>query len=304
MCAYNALSFTREAVGNILGQTYANIELLIGDDGSTDGTREWLATLADPRVRLFLHEENLGYQGNKNFLHSQAKGEFITQQDCDDTSSLDRIERQYRALRDGGCKIGGCGYAHIDETGAVTGRVALSQNRVITTKGENDYPFWFPALMVHRSVFAEVGLFSDYFAGAFGDDLYWTVRANERFPILCLADVLYGYRHGHGSITRLLDNPRKIVMSGVLAELLRQRAETGTDLLEQGRMENLRALEQNLFRNRRFRSSQLRAFAARYVDSGELRAAWTLLARAWTSWPLHSAWYRTAFYWLRQTLRR
>src|SRR5689334_3390437 len=221
MCAYNGFPFTREAVANILDQTYANIELLIGDDGSTDGPREWLATLADPRVRLFCHEENLGYQRNKNFLHSQARGEFITQQDCDDTSSLDRIERQYRGLRESGCRLAGCGYAHIDETGAITGRVALEEARVIAAKGEDDYPFWFPALMAHRSVFEEVGLFSEYFAGAFGDDLYWTVRANERFPIYCLPDVLYGYRHGHASITSLLDNPRKIVMTGVLAQLLR-----------------------------------------------------------------------------------
>jgi glycosyltransferase involved in cell wall biosynthesis len=304
MCTHNGLPVIVEAVRDILGQAYPNIELMISDDCSSDGTREWLATLSDPRLRLFCHEANLGYQRNKNFLHRQARGEFIAQQDADDTSALDRIELQHRALRESGCKIAGCGFAHIDETGAITGRVALAESRVITAKGDDEYPFWFPALMVHRSVFEEVGLFSDYFAGAFGDDLYWTVRANERFPIYCLADVLYGYRHGQGSITSLLDNPRKIVMTGVLAELLRQRARTGTDLLEQGRREDLCALEQQLFRNRRFRSSQLRAWAARYVDSGELRAAWTLLARAWISWPIHAAWYRTAFYWLRQTLRR
>ena len=303
MAAYNVRPFIERADSDILDQTYPDIELVICEDGSTDGTREWLQGLADtPRVRLFFHETNLGHVANKNFGYAQARGTFITQQDADDVCMPDRIEKQLEAIERSGCRIAACGYYRVSRDGTRMNTISSGTDIVITGKGEEEYPFWFPSLMAHRSVVEEIGPLDPFFTKCFGEDLYWTVRANERYPIICLARPLYGYRDNPGSVTSVLDNPRKLTMTGVLKELLRQRRESGTDPLEQGRLEELRALEDRLAQDRAYMGEQKRIWAARALDERNLRAARRLLGEAWRAWPLNRTWYRTGLYYLRQVL--
>ncbi|OLY93802.1 Glycosyltransferase involved in cell wall bisynthesis [Cnuella takakiae] len=69
----NGLPFIKECLESVFRQTSAQWEVLIGDNGSTDGTREYLASLSDCRVSIFNHESNLGISGNLNFLFKRAK---------------------------------------------------------------------------------------------------------------------------------------------------------------------------------------------------------------------------------------
>lgn len=89
MPTYNRLQYLREAVDSVLGQSYSAWELIISDDGSKDGTREYLRSLQDPRIRVFLQDANLGQFGNLNFLFAQA-GHEISQILCDDDYLADR----------------------------------------------------------------------------------------------------------------------------------------------------------------------------------------------------------------------
>ena len=72
MPCYNGVKYIKKAVDSLLAQTHADWELIIGDDGSKDGTREYLSTLKDIRIKVFFHKKNLGIFGNLNFLFSQA----------------------------------------------------------------------------------------------------------------------------------------------------------------------------------------------------------------------------------------
>ena len=80
---YNGLPFLQDAIESILKQEYGDWELLISDDGSTDGSREFLDSLNDPRITVFKQEKNLGIFDNLNFLFSKAKAP-ISQILCQD----------------------------------------------------------------------------------------------------------------------------------------------------------------------------------------------------------------------------
>lgn len=104
MPTYNRLNYLREAVESVLAQTYTDWELLISDDGSKDGTREYLRSLKDPRIRAYFQDPNLGQFRNFNFLFANARHE-ITQILCDDdyfidNGSLGRLADLWNSLPD------------------------------------------------------------------------------------------------------------------------------------------------------------------------------------------------------------
>jgi glycosyltransferase involved in cell wall biosynthesis len=98
---YNYGRFLREMADSVLNQTYANWELIICDDGSTDNSREVLDSLTglDQRVRV-LHQENGGQASALNTAFRESIGDIIVLLDPDDWFTTDKIERSVQALRD------------------------------------------------------------------------------------------------------------------------------------------------------------------------------------------------------------
>jgi hypothetical protein len=88
MPTYNGGEYLKEAVRSVLAQSHQDWELLISDDGSNDGTRDYLASLNDPRIRVFLQKKNLGIFGNLNFLFQQVQHP-VTQILCQDDWLVD-----------------------------------------------------------------------------------------------------------------------------------------------------------------------------------------------------------------------
>ena len=82
---YNILEYLPRCVHSITGQTYRNLEILLVDDGSTDGTGELCDRLGeeDPRIRVF-HKENGGSSTARNLALQHAKGEYVGFVDSDD----------------------------------------------------------------------------------------------------------------------------------------------------------------------------------------------------------------------------
>lgn len=306
MCAYNARSYIEAAVKSILDQTFENWELIISDDCSTDGTREWLQGLeGHPKIRLFMQERNLGYVANKNFAHRQARGVYITQQDNDDLCPPERLAKQIAVVSaHPELKLVGTGYVRVDQEGREVDAFGPPGDMLLSSPWQGAYPFWFPSLLVHRSVFDLIGWFDPYFSGAMGDDQYWTVRAHEVFPIFCLREPLYAYRFNPNSITNVLDQPRKLIITAVMVELFRQRREANTDWLEQSNLSALAAFEDRLLQDTRFMAEEYRVWAAKAVDKGDLPQARTLLAKAFWLHPANTGLLRTAFYLARRTLGR
>ncbi|WP_286233194.1 glycosyltransferase [Thalassotalea sediminis] len=90
----NRVELLSRAIESVLAQTYPNIELHIVNDGSTDGTYQYLQSLADEHDNIFVyhHGESKGACAARNFAIKQANGEFVTGLDDDDLYLPNRIQ--------------------------------------------------------------------------------------------------------------------------------------------------------------------------------------------------------------------
>jgi O-antigen biosynthesis protein len=82
--SYNYGQYLGDAIRSALAQTYANVEVLVLDNASTDNSLEVAASFTDPRLRVVAHPENLGLQRNHNEGLRRARGEFIVLLAADD----------------------------------------------------------------------------------------------------------------------------------------------------------------------------------------------------------------------------
>lgn len=99
---YNGVKYLEQAIQSVQAQIYDDWELIISDDGSNDGTRDFLSAIRDRRVKVHFQPKNLGIFGNLNFLFSLA-GHEITQILCQDdyfvdSGALDRLLHQWSLL--------------------------------------------------------------------------------------------------------------------------------------------------------------------------------------------------------------
>lgn len=98
--AYNIPEYLPRCIHSITAQTYRNLEILLVDDGSTDGTAELCNSLAaqDGRIRVF-HRENGGTSRARNLALKHATGEYVGFVDSDDYISPDMYERLLWGIR-------------------------------------------------------------------------------------------------------------------------------------------------------------------------------------------------------------
>lgn len=92
MPAYNTAKYIDEAIQSALQQTVQNIEVIVVDDASTDGTPEVVKAIEDPRVRLYEFSENLGAAAARNQALQEAKGQWVAVLDSDDWYAPNRLE--------------------------------------------------------------------------------------------------------------------------------------------------------------------------------------------------------------------
>ena len=116
---YNAARFLPEAVESVLGQSYKNLELILVDDGSTDGSYALAKSYEerDGRVCVIRNEKNCGVAQTRNRGIAAASGDYIALLDSDDVWVEDKLERQLHLLEESRAQIAYCSYDFIDEQG-------------------------------------------------------------------------------------------------------------------------------------------------------------------------------------------
>src|SRR6478609_835146 len=101
LCSYNGAKFIDEQIQSLLQQTYPNLEIIISDDASTDGTQAILKKYkTHPAFKIFLQQTNLGPIKNVAFALQQAIGSFIAFCDQDDIWLPQKIETLHAQIGD------------------------------------------------------------------------------------------------------------------------------------------------------------------------------------------------------------
>lgn len=115
---YNIKEYLERCVDSILAQTWENLEILLIDDGSDDGTEKLAEELAkkDTRIQVF-HKQNGGSSSARNLGIDKAKGKYLGFVDSDDYIEPFMYEKLYRAMQETGMPIAQGGRREIDERG-------------------------------------------------------------------------------------------------------------------------------------------------------------------------------------------
>jgi len=168
---YNCAAYLGEAIDSVLAQTYEPVELIVVDDGSTDGSGA-VAETYGPAVRC-IRQERGGMAAARNRAVEAARGEFFAFLDADDRFPVDKLERQL-AVFDEDPELDVV-YGHVTEF--VTPDLD-EESRALLRAPNHDVPWPTPNLMlVRREAFFRVGLFSTALRVGIGVD--WHARANE-----------------------------------------------------------------------------------------------------------------------------
>lgn len=209
MAVHNGEKFLSETLDYALVQTYPNLEIIIVNDGSSDGTKQMLDEISDERVRVVHLEENQGAAHALNTGISEAKGEWIAIQDADDHSYPERIAEQVKYIQDHPQLVGvgsfvKCISGDPDIPDSVYGGLTQSRN----THNSRDEirkiifwgcPFTHSSMMFNKKVFWEAGGYDTRFKIAYDYDLW--LKLLERGELEKINKVLLDYRIHKGSLS-------------------------------------------------------------------------------------------------------
>ena len=121
MATYNGAAFIRQSISSLLAQSYADFEIIVVDDCSTDATPDILRSITDPRLRVLRNDRNMNVVESRNRCFDSVTGEYVAMLDHDDISRPTRLARQvaYLDANPGTVLIGTA--AHTLQNGRIAG---------------------------------------------------------------------------------------------------------------------------------------------------------------------------------------
>jgi glycosyltransferase involved in cell wall biosynthesis len=209
MPTYNAKAFLEEAITSVLRQTWTDFELIVIDDGSTDGSLALAESLAktDSRIKVF-KQANAGTAPTLNRGIELASSEWVFIMHSDDLMHANRLERQLAFLHDHPeLAVASSLVRHIDKEGRVIGQdnSTLFTHEEVNKKVQQTDLIGFnhPAVALRKSVVQSVGGYRQQFWPAEDIDL-WNRLVEHGHKILVQPEILLDYRiHGKSaSISR------------------------------------------------------------------------------------------------------
>lgn len=195
---YNHEKYVTETIKSVLNQTYKNIELIVIDDGSKDGSVAVIQELADKYGFTFIHRPNKGLSATLNESIGLSSGKYFSAIASDDIMMLEKIETQVEFMEAN------------QEYGMCYGKVVFFENSIVNNSAHKKlnkngwifddllkYGCFIPApsVMIRKNVFGEIGGFDE---SLFIEDWDMWLRIAKKYQI-GFVDVCLAYYRGHES---------------------------------------------------------------------------------------------------------
>jgi len=193
---YNHLRFLPAAIQSVLDQTYTDFELIIVNDGSTDGTRDYLERLRHPRIRV-LHQQNQRLPRALNTGFRAARGDLLTWVSSDNSCApifLEALVGALDAWPEAGMAVSA--FASIDPEGRITG---IRRDQDLSPACLFTGNPGIAAFLYRREYQQAVGEYDPALEGAEDWDLW--VRLSELAPVVYVPEILYYYRRHDATMT-------------------------------------------------------------------------------------------------------
>ena len=216
---FNGERFLREAVQSVLDQKYSPIEIIIVDDGSTDGTSAVARSFSET-VR-YLYQANQGPAAARNRGIEHAQGSLIAFADADDLWPSEKLEMQLPYLiNDAAIEIVMGRIQQVRLSKTVNGQTQAEE------LAEPAFSVNLGSAVIKKSVFERVGLFDE--SMRYSEDVDWFMRAREAGAAIVTIDaVTLLYRQHEENMTRGKSTSELNVLKALKRSLDRRRERTG-----------------------------------------------------------------------------
>ncbi len=190
----NRRRFIRRTIDTVLAGTFSDFEILVVDNGSTDGTQEEVRAIRDPRVRLIENDGTCIAEALNRGIR-EARGKYIAQLDSDDEYVPETLETMVAYMETHPrCGLAISYYDLIDEEGnpieelGVIKHLEYDRNNILRVDGAGALRFF------HKKVLEEMGLYNVEKYGNFGEDYDMVLKISEKYDVDRVHAVLYRYR--------------------------------------------------------------------------------------------------------------
>ena len=201
---YNRKNLLKRALHSVSSQTFAPQEIIVVDDGSSDGTKNWVLERF-PYVR-YIYQDNSGVSSARNAGIKEAKGSWIAFLDSDDEWISDKLEKQEKAINDSK-------EAWLCHTNEVWVRNSVRVNQMKKHQKYGGYVFENcldicrispSSVLIKKEVFEMIGLFDESLKVCEDYDLW--LRITSKLPVIFLDQLLIIKYGGHADQLSRVDN--------------------------------------------------------------------------------------------------
>jgi len=201
---FNYSKYLEKAIYSLLEQSYQNIEILIIDDGSTDGSIEILKQFEEKHGLTVIFQQNKGLNATNNVALSQAMGRYIMRLDADDFLHPKAIEKMVLKIEQypNACMVFP-DYYNVDEQGEIINQVKRHNFEDVSLL---DQPAHGAITLLRTKHLKEVGGYDESFRRQDGYDLW--LKLSHKYKVLNINEPLFYYRQHGKSIT---DNEEKLL---------------------------------------------------------------------------------------------